>query len=295
MKKLRQINTKKQNKYKIGIAFGGGGTRGFGHIGVIKAFEEEGIVFDEVAGTSAGSLVGALYAYGLKADEMIEISKTMKKKDIIKNLLPINNSTDGIQTLVKSSIGDIHFDELKTPLTIISTDLNTGKEIRISTGSVAKAVAGSCAFPGVFAPLEYGKYRLIDGGTRNNIPADVLKSSGCDIIISVDVNATRGSGTKSAKFVDVFLSSLFISMKNNSLNGRLYSNLVIEPDLEKFSPKSLDGYTEMIEQGYNFTKTLMPQIKQILHMEKTPGFWSRLFKRNKQKILTENEEESIKI
>lgn len=295
MKKLKQIKTKKQNKKKFGIAFGGGGTRGFGHIGVIKAFEEEGICFDQITGTSAGSLVGALYAYGLTSSEMIEIAKTMRKKDIIKNFLPINNKTDGIQNLVKSAIGDIHFDELKVPLTLISTDLNTGKEIRISTGSVAKAVAGSCAFPGIFAPLEYGKYRLIDGGTRNNIPADVLKNSGCDVIISVDVNSTRGSGTTSTKFKDVFLSSLFISMKNNSLNGRLYSNMVIEPDLEKFSPQSLDGYMEMIDEGYKLTKQLMPQIKQVLCMEKTPGFWSKLFRRNKQKILQENDKDSIKI
>ncbi len=291
---MKTVKTKR-TKLKVGIAFGGGGARGFGHIGVIKAFEEEGITVDEIAGTSAGSLIGALYAYGLTSSEMIEIAKNLKKKDILKNFLPLNNKTDGIQNIIKSSIGDVHFDELKTPLTVVATDLNSGNELRITTGSVAKAVAGSCAFPGVFTPLDYGKFRLIDGGTRNNIPADILKTNGCDIIISVDVNASRGSGTQSKGFVDVFMASLFISMKNNSLNGRLYSNLVIEPDLEKFSPKSTEGYMEMIDEGYKLTKSLMPQIKQLLKLEKTPGFWSRLFNRNKQKILQENEEESVKL
>ena len=127
--KLKEMKkyTKPTKKIKVGIAFGGGGTRGFAHLGALKAFEEEGIYFDEVAGTSVGSVVGALYAYGLTADEMIEIGKTIKPKSIRGKFL--FSDTTGIQDLVKQSIGDILIEELKLPFTAVAVDIKSGKEV----------------------------------------------------------------------------------------------------------------------------------------------------------------------
>ena len=115
MEKLTKLSyNNKKKKYKIGIAFGGGGARGFAHIGAIKALEENGIVFDEVAGTSVGSMVGCLYAYGLTSDEMMKTAMQLKEKDIRNSkLFFVPSSTEGIEKVVKSLIGDAHFEDMK--------------------------------------------------------------------------------------------------------------------------------------------------------------------------------------
>ncbi len=289
-----KLKTKKRkNKAKIGLVLGGGGARGFAHIGALKAFEEEGIVFDEIAGTSVGSLVGALYAYGLTADEMIAIAKNLRQKDIKSGFFFTPSDTDGIQSIIKNNIGDVHFDELKTPFTAVAVDLITGKEIHITSGNVAKAVAGSCAVPGFFKPVEFEDYRLADGGLRNTIPADVVRNNGCKCVISIDVNHARGYGTSSTKLLDQFLASLRIMMVSNAMNGKIFSDIVIEPDLRQFKSTSFNGFMEMIDIGYKEAKKQMPMIKIMLGLEKKPGFWARVFKHNKQKVLKEKNEETL--
>ena len=174
-----------KKKYKIGLAFGGGGARGFAHLGALKAFEENGIEFDEVAGTSVGSIVASLYAFGLSSDEMLNIAKKLKESDIRTSkifFMPSNSS--GIENLIKSSIGDVHFEDMKKPLTVVAVDLKSAREIDITRGSVVKAVAGSCAVPGIFEPVDFGEYRLADGGLQNTIPADVLRRNGCKYVVS---------------------------------------------------------------------------------------------------------------
>lgn len=292
--KIRKIRNNPRRE-KIGLVLGGGGARGFAHIGALKAFEEEGIVFDEVAGTSVGSLVGALYAYGLTADEMINIAKNLKQKDIKSGLFFTPSDTDGIQAIIKDNIGDIHFDELKIPFTAVAVDLITGQEIHITNGNVAKAVAGSCAVPGFFKPVEFENYRFADGGLRNTIPADVVRNNGCKVVISIDVNHARGYGTSSTKLLDQFMATLRIMMVSNAMNGKIFSDVVIEPDLRQFKSTSFDGFEKMIKIGYIEAKKQMPHIKQLLGLERKPGFWSKIFRYNKAKVLEEKEEESIEI
>lgn len=289
--KLKEMkkHTKLTKKPKVGIAFGGGGTRGFAHLGALKAFEEEGIHFDEVAGTSVGSVVGALYAYGLTADEMIEIGKNIKPKSIRSKFL--FSDTTGIQALVKQSIGDILIEELKLPFTAVAVDIKSGKEVHFTKGSVCKAVASSCAVPLIFNPVEYKGYRLFDGGLANTIPADVLRNDGCDVVISIDVNPTRGVGTESLKVMSMLNASLGILMRSNAVKGKVFSNVCIEPYLKEFKSTQTTGYQEMIEIGYNEAKKRMPDIKQLL---KKQGFWSKFFSKNKSKILEEDTQEVIK-
>ena len=288
-RKKRKVKNMNKNKYKLGLALGGGGARGFAHIGVLKAFEEEGIIFDEVSGTSAGSIVAALYAYGLTATEMENVAKTIRPKDIKKGLFFMPSETDGIENIIKGAVGDVHFDELKLPFTAVAVDLITGKEVHLRAGNVAKSVAASCAVPGFFKPVEIDTYRLADGGLQNTIPADVVRKDGCKVVISVDVNHTRGEGTSSTKLLDILSASLGIVMKSNAVNGKIFSDLVIEPDLKKFKSTSMDGYLEMIDIGYKEAKKRMPEIKELLGLVKPVGFWSKLFKKNKQQILDEKE------
>ena len=183
-------------KVKIGVAFGGGGARGFTHLGVIKAFEEFGLKFDFIAGTSAGSLVGAFYANGYDFKQMYEIVKNLREKDIRRNLIPFTPSKlDGVGEIIINNLGDINIEDLKTPFAAVAVDIKSTKEIVLAKGNLTKAVLGSCAVPGVFLPVIYDDMILCDGGLQNTIPSDVPRYFGCDYVIAVDVNKSRTYGT----------------------------------------------------------------------------------------------------
>lgn len=266
-------------KVKVGIAFGGGGTRGFTHLGAIKAFEEFGIKFDFIAGTSAGSLVGAFYASGYSFKEMYDIVKDVKEKDIRKNIIPFTPSKlDGLGEIITKNLGNINIEDLKTPFAAVAVDIKSTKEVCFAKGNLAKAVMGSCAVPGVFQPVVYDDMILCDGGLQNTIPADIPKLFGCDYVVAVDVNKSRSYGTDSTKIFDVITCSIRILMKSNAIRGYANADLVIAPETKRFKSTKTDGLDEMIEEGYKATVDLIPQIMEIFSRR-------RLFKK---KIINED-------
>lgn len=251
-------------KVKIGIAFGGGGTRGFSHLGAIKAFEEFGLKFDFVAGTSAGSLVGAFYASGFTYQQMYNVVKDLKEKDIRKNIIPFTPSKiDGVGDIIIKNLGDINIENLPTPFAAVAVDIKSTKEICLAKGNLAKAVMGSCAVPGVFQPVVYEDMILCDGGLQNTIPADIPRYFGCDYVVSVDVNKSRTYGTDSTKFVDVISCAIRILMKSNAVRGYVNSDLIIAPETKRFKSTKTDGMEDMIEEGYKATIDAMPKIMEI--------------------------------
>ncbi len=266
----------KENKnIKLGLALGGGGARGFAHLGVLKAFDENGIKFDYIAGTSVGSLVGAFYASGMTGEDIIEISKKINKKDIKNNrIMFMPSSTEGLQKIIKSNLGDIDVKDLKIPFCSVAVDMKSGNEVNIKSGNLAKAVAGSCAVPGVFTYVDFGDFRLQDGGLQNTIPSDVVKSMGADFVVAVDCNPNRGYGTESPKLMDILSATIRILMKSNAVKGKFYADVIIEPDTKRFKSTKLKGAEEMIEEGYKAALEKIEEIKELL---------TRKVKKKKQK------------
>lgn len=271
-------------KTKLGLALGGGGCRGIGHIGAIKAFEELGIKFDYVAGTSAGSIVGSLYALGKTADEMIEIVKNLKKKDITGGSIPFIKpaKSEKLEEVLNKIYGDIMvFSELKIPLSVVCTDLKTGKEVDFDYGNVAKVVSGSCAVPGVFTPVVHEGKHLVDGGLRNNVPVDVVKKMGANVVFAIDVNHLRGTGTNSLSTISVLSSTIGIMMQSKIDKTLEMADLIFEPSLETFSPLKLEGIDEMIQIGYD---TVMANKDKIIKMLKlNPKKIGKYFTKDEEK------------
>ena len=259
----------KNKKTKLGIAFGGGGARGFAHIGVIKAFEEYGITADDfemITGTSAGSIIGAFYAAGYTYKDMLTVAKSINESDIRTSKIPFMPSkTDGIQKLIIDNLGDINIEDLPRNFACVACDLKSTKEIIFKKGNLAKTVAGSCCVPGVFVPVVYDKYHLCDGGLRNNIPTNIPKKFGCDYVIGVDVNKYRTYGTNSLKVIDVASATIRILMENNSLRGYLTADVMIGPETKRFSATKTEGMMDMIEEGYKETIDKMPEILTLLN------------------------------
>jgi NTE family protein len=179
----------------IGIALGGGGARGLAHIGVLKVLEREGIFPRLVAGTSMGGVVGAMYSAGLTTQQMeaAAVRVITRPVDMLK-AVDIKLTQTGfvrgarIYDFLASVIGpEKKFTDLRRPLALVAVDLNTGKEVILNSGRVVDAVRATISVPGVFLPVEIGRLRLVDGGTLNNLPVDVVRKMGAEVVIAVDV------------------------------------------------------------------------------------------------------------
>ena len=274
----------KLKKYrKIGLALGGGGARGFALIGAVRAFEEANIKFDYISGTSIGSVIGAMLAFGVTSQEMQDIATKIRVKDIRKNVIPFMPSSllkyvsgitkKNIEKIITQTVGDINIEDLKTPFCAVAVDMISGNEVDITKGCLCKALAGSCAVPTVFNAVEFEDKLLFDGGLQNTIPADVLRKLGCDAVVSIDINSTRGNGTDSKKYFDLLMASVRVMMKSNAIKGYLNSDIIVKPDLKRFSASKTTGMLEMIEEGYNATKKMIPEIKNLFRKKKLKKHW----------------------
>jgi NTE family protein len=178
------------NKMKLGYALGGGAARGLFHIGVLNALEEFGIVPDIVVGTSMGAIVGAMYAGGLKASEIKEIALEIDWRQSVRLAsLPLEGLVNDkwIMSLLKSVLQDTKFSHLKMQFACVATDLDTGRQVVLNSGSLVDAVRASIAIPGVLAPGKVGKRCLVDGGLVNVVPVSVCLDLGANFVIGVNV------------------------------------------------------------------------------------------------------------
>ena len=262
---FKNLKLKKGKKIKIGLVFGGGGARGFVHLGVIKAFEEYGLHFDAVAGTSAGSIIGAFYSAGYSYDEMYRVAKGLDVKDIRTSKIPYKTSkTDGLEKIITDELGDINIEELKIPFYAVCTDLISTNECVLTKGNLAKAVAGSCCVPYVFYPVKYLDRNFVDGGLHNTIPADIPKLlADCDYVVAVDVNKSRTYGTDETNLISVITCCMRILMENSAEKGYEYADVMIKPETKRFKSTKKDGFEEMIEEGYKAAIDMMPNILYV--------------------------------
>ena len=179
---------------KIGLALSGGGARGLAHIGVLKVLEQEGIPVDFLAGTSMGGVIAAAYASGLSVDyiekEALRMGRLRNLITLLDRSLPRRGLVEGqkVQEYLTTHLGDKTFEEMKIPLSLVAVDLISGQEVVLNSGSVVDAVRATVSLPGVFAPFRLGDYLLMDGGVLNNLPADVVRGMGANVVIAVDVS-----------------------------------------------------------------------------------------------------------
>lgn len=263
-KRKERKKQKFRKKYKVGLCLSGGGARGFSYVGAFKAFEECGIEFDAVAGTSIGSLFAAFYASGMKYEDIVRKTKYIKQSDFRKSVLGfLPSKMDTMNDNVRKVLPITKAEDLPIPYYAVAVDLKTGKEIRFSTGDLPTIITASCSIPGVFCPVRYRNMNLVDGGVKNNIPADVLKENGCDFVVTIDCNSTRGGSTESNNIITQFMTSVRIMMVNNSQKGLDLSDIVIRPNMQSFSSLSLTRKEEMIEEGYRATMEVMPFIEDL--------------------------------
>lgn len=276
--KNTKIKLWKHKKVKIGLALGGGGARGYAHLGAIKAFEEYGLKFDFVSGTSVGSLIGAFYTNGWTYSQMYEMASKFKEKEIRTSKIPfMPSNTEGIQNIITNTLGDIDVSDSKIPFAVIATDILTTQECIITKGNLAKAVAGSCAVPAIFQPVQFEDKLLLDGGLQNTLPSDIPKLFDCDYVVAVDVHSARNDGAKSSKYFDILGATMRVLMSKSAILGYEYADIVLTPETKRFKSTKLKGLDDMIEEGYREAIDKMPKILELFNRKPLPN-------RKKQKI-----------
>jgi len=247
-----------EKKYKCGMVLSGGAVRGFAHGGVLKALNEYGIYPDVISGASAGSIVGVLYADGKTPDEINKIfsGKTIYK--FIEFIMPNKGLVrmTGLYKMLKDNLNATTFEELKIPLYIAATNLNTAKCEYFSSGDLAKSVIASSSIPMLFTPVMINNIAYADGGMVNNLPIDPLIGL-CDKIIGVNVNHV-GTINEFRGLTHVADRCIQILLENNMINRKPLFDIYIEPEeLNNYSLLDMKKHKEIFEIGYNATKKIL--------------------------------------
>ncbi|OGW77442.1 MAG: hypothetical protein A3J81_08775, partial [Nitrospirae bacterium RIFOXYB2_FULL_43_5] len=186
---------------KIAVVLGAGASKGFAHIGVLKVLESNKIPVHMIIGTSAGSFVGSLYAYGYNAFELQKLSFSIEKGDVVDLMIPDNGFIKGekLEAYINRILKNTPMEKLKIPFYAVATDIQSGKEIVFGSGNTGTAVRASCSIPGIFRPVNISGKMYVDGGVVSPVAVDAAKRLGADIVIAVDiagdVDSSRPEGT----------------------------------------------------------------------------------------------------
>jgi len=253
----------------VGLALGAGAARGMAHLGVLMALKEENIPIDVIAGTSIGSIFGALYADDADLNLVSKIVASLRREQFVDVVLPKMGLMKGekLEEFLKLITKDKSFDQLAKPFYAIAADIETGEEVIINTGKVADALRASASIPGIFIPKKIDDRLLVDGATKNYVPINVLKIHKVDYIIAVDVRFGGKIDTKYnvQNIFDVILIALEISHLDNIKQLGNECNVLIQPLLSHISPARFDLVQECMEIGMEETKKHLPTIKKDLN------------------------------
>lgn len=255
----------KPREIKIGLALGSGGAKGFAELGALRAFEENGIEFDTVAGTSIGSIIGAFYADGYSSTDITELIKGIDASEI-KNFFMMKMDTAGLFNVIDRTIGSLNIEDLKKPFVALATNMRTGEEKAFDKGSVAKALCASSCYPPFFKPVNIDGEDYIDGAFSNSIPADYLRRNGADFIVGMDLSVHDAK----PGFLERIFPTYKSSVKEPWAKGYEYSDVMLHPDLSAYKAVSFGAGSEMYEIGYKCAIERIPEIKEKIENLKFP-------------------------
>ncbi|HEY3596689.1 MAG TPA: patatin-like phospholipase family protein [Paraburkholderia sp.] len=253
---------------RVGLALGGGAARGFAHIGVIKALEARNIQVDLVCGTSAGSVVGALYASGMNGFALNRLALKMDEASISDWAMPFRarGLLQGIalQNYLNTTLDNRPIEKMAKPLGIVATDLKTGQPILFQRGNTGIAVRASCSVPSVFEPVKIGEHEYVDGGLVSPVPASFARRMGADFVIAVDISARPETALTQSSF-DVLMQTFTImgqTIKAYELDK--YADLVIRPNLAAMSGSDFGQRNAAILAGEEAVAKSTPELQRKL-------------------------------
>jgi NTE family protein len=253
---------------RIGLALGGGAARGFAHIGVIKALEARNVKVDLLAGTSAGSVIAALYASGMNGIAINKLALTMDEASISDWAMPFRTrgllQGVALENYLNKTLDNRPIEKMAKPLGVVATDLKTGQPILFQRGNTGIAVRASCSVPSIFEPVKIGGHEYVDGGLVSPVPAAFARKMGADFVIAVDISARPETALTQSSF-DVLMQTFTImgqTIKAYELDK--YADVVIRPNLAAMSGSDFGQRNAAILAGEEAVAKLWPDLQRQL-------------------------------
>jgi len=257
---------------KIAVVLGAGSSKGFAHIGVLKILESNKIPIHMIVGTSVGSVVGGLYAYGLDAFQLQKFSFSIEKADIVDLIIPENGFIKGekLEDLVNKTLKNTPIEKLKTPFYAVATEIQSGQEVAFGSGNTGMAVRASCSIPGVFRPVRIGDRMYVDGGVVSPVAVDVARRFGADVVIAVDISA-GAERTFPENTVETILQSLNVMYSKLATIQLSKADVVIKPKVGHIGSADFSKRHEAILEGEKAALEALPQIIKIVTQLRQEG------------------------
>ncbi len=257
---------------KVALVLGAGASKGFAHIGVLKILESHNIPVHMIVGTSVGSFVGSLYAYGYDAYQLQTMSFSLQREDLIDLTVPDNGFVKGekLENYINWALRDTTIEKLRLPFFAVATNLQTGDEIVFGTGNTGMAVRASCSIPGIFRPVKIAGGMYVDGGVVSPLAVDAAKRLGADVVIAVDISSNiDGSAPKST--IETLLQSISImNVKMSQIQvGR--ADVVIRPNVGYIGTADFSKRHEAILEGEKAAMDALPKINKIISRLRQEG------------------------
>jgi len=258
---------------KIALVLGAGSSKGFAHIGVLKILESNKVPIHMIVGTSAGSVVGSLYAYGMDAFSLQKLSFSVQKDDIVDFLyIPSNGFIKGekLEEFINKTVNHTPMERLKIPFYAVATDLESGQEMVFGKGNTGTAVRASCSIPGIFRPVRISDRIYVDGGVVSPVAVDAAKRLGADVVIAVDISSavdrTQPEGT-----IDTILQSINIMYSKLGSIQVCKADVVIKPKVSYIGSADFSKRHEAILEGEKAAIEALPQITKIITQLRQEG------------------------
>lgn len=251
----------------LGLALGGGFARGFAHLGVLQVLEQNHIPVSYIAGTSVGSILGAAYASGAPLARIISACRTIRFRDIarwrVSRLGLASNHRLG--DLIEQVFESRRFEDLKIPLAVVATDLANGEPVVFTHGNLAEAIRASCAFPGLFEPVEIGTRCLADGGLVAPVPTLAVRDLGATNVIGISVGMEDGRRGAPTNIFQVVCRAVNAAQKHQLEIWERHADLVLRPDVQSLAWDDFDRADEAIEAGAAAARRALPRIQKLLN------------------------------
>jgi NTE family protein len=250
----------------IGLALGGGFARGFAHLGVLQVLEQNKIPIAGIAGTSVGSILGAAYASGAPLARIIATCRTLRFRDIgrwrVSKLGLASN--DRLGSLIEHVFDSKEFEDLRIPMAIVATDLNNGEPVVLRHGRLVDAIRASCAFPGLFEPVEIGTRCLADGGLVAPVPTRAARELGAGYVLGVSVGIQDGHRGAPSTVFQVVARAVSAAQKHQLEVWERHADLVLRPDVQSLAWDDFNRADEAIEAGAAVARMALPRIRKYL-------------------------------
>jgi NTE family protein len=257
-----------QERPRVGLALAGGFARGIAHLGVLRVLRDAGIPIDCVAGTSVGALIAVGYCAGAAPEEMAKVGAATSFTDFGRwtpSWLGLATNQRMEKYLARFTPATT-FEELRTPLAIATTDINAGVTVYYSHGPIVPPLRASCAYPGLFVPIQFEGRTLVDGFLTAPVPIEGVMLLGADVVIAVYLES--GNVEQPRTFTDILSRSFNIIQRHGDLAWRAQADVIIEPDVKSFVWDDFSKTPEMVAAGQAAALAALPQIRAVLRGEK---------------------------